>query len=259
MVSPARAPTSACATGDSDERRPSLRSASVGPTSVNSRVRPAPSSPPPTPEPKATTSAAALRWKTRAARSRWLRRWIFVSRCAWSSFAMWYSAFSLRSPRSRAALMRSAISARPRVSSSSISARSAARPSDVICSGSGIRAEYRPAEARPAPAPSSDALHTREILVPVALAAALRVVVAHDGPAGALALERHRVALIADRVVMDAVDRDGRGGVGVRRPAGIDLHAVGLAVDDLGADDDDVHVCPCSRLQRGVVGEALRR
>ena len=43
-----------------------------------------------------------------ASRSR--RRLIRVSRCAWSSLAMWYSAFSLRSPSSRAALIRAAIS-----------------------------------------------------------------------------------------------------------------------------------------------------
>src|SRR4051812_33778964 len=59
-------------------------------------------------------------------------RRIFVSRCAWSFLASWYSAFSLRSPHSRAVLIRSAISRRATVSSCSSSACSAASPSAVM-------------------------------------------------------------------------------------------------------------------------------
>src|SRR4051812_46744006 len=59
-------------------------------------------------------------------------RRIFVSRCAWSFFASWYSEFSLRSPHSRAVLIRSAISRRATVSSCSSSACSAWCASAVI-------------------------------------------------------------------------------------------------------------------------------
>src|ERR1044071_9426995 len=52
-------------------------------------------------------------------------RRIFVSRCAWSFLASWYSEFSLRSPHSRAVLIRSAISLRATVSNCSSSACSA--------------------------------------------------------------------------------------------------------------------------------------
>src|SRR4051812_14602143 len=55
-----------------------------------------------------------------------------VSRCAWASLAAWYSAFSFRSPHSRAVLIWAAISSRPAVSSCSSSARRASRPSAVI-------------------------------------------------------------------------------------------------------------------------------
>src|SRR3954465_4676708 len=52
-----------------------------------------------------------------------------VSRWACASFAAWYSAFSLRSPHSRAVLIWAAICSRPVVSSSSSSARRASSPS----------------------------------------------------------------------------------------------------------------------------------
>ena len=56
---------------------------------------------------------AGLRLDDLRAGDRWSRsRRILVSRIAWASLASWYSAFSLRSPSSRAALMRSAISPR---------------------------------------------------------------------------------------------------------------------------------------------------
>src|SRR3954452_6029088 len=55
-----------------------------------------------------------------------------VSRWACASFAAWYSAFSLRSPHSRAVLIWEAICSRPVVSSSSSSARRASRPSAVM-------------------------------------------------------------------------------------------------------------------------------
>ena len=58
----------------------------------------------------ATVSASSAGASTtRALRRRSVSRAIFVSRCAWSSLAAWYSAFSLRSPCSRAAVIRSAI------------------------------------------------------------------------------------------------------------------------------------------------------
>src|SRR4051794_17326686 len=59
-----------------------------------------------------------------------------VSRNAWSFLASWYSEFSLRSPHSRAVLMRSAISPRATVSSCSSSAWRALRPSAVMTTGS---------------------------------------------------------------------------------------------------------------------------
>src|SRR3954471_22767357 len=59
-------------------------------------------------------------------------RRIFVSRCAWSFLASWYSEFSLRSPHSRAVLMRSAISLRLTVSRCSSSACSACCASAVM-------------------------------------------------------------------------------------------------------------------------------
>src|SRR4051794_6039883 len=84
--------------------------------------------------PKAKVSASPSTSTTTAVRSRSRRRLILVSRCAWSSLAMWYSAFSLRSPSSRATLIRAAILVRAEPSSCSISSRSAAIPSSVIAS-----------------------------------------------------------------------------------------------------------------------------
>ncbi len=60
-----------------------------------------------------TTTACAIFSRSRA---------IFVSRCAWSFLASWYSLFSFRSPHSRAVLIRSAISRRPSPSSAASSA-----------------------------------------------------------------------------------------------------------------------------------------
>src|SRR6478609_7690760 len=70
--------------------------------------------------------------RTSAASSCSRRRRILVSRCAWSFLASWYSEFSLRSPHSRAVLMRSAISRRATVSSCSSSAWRAFMPSAVM-------------------------------------------------------------------------------------------------------------------------------
>src|SRR3954447_12121740 len=133
-TSPGAAPISACAIGDSAERRPVLRSASVGPTSVNVWPRPVFSSTTCTVEPKWTLSASMGAATTCARRRRSARRWIFVSRCAWSSLAAWYSAFSLRSPCSRAAEMRRAMAWRPWPSRSASSCFRASRPSAVIAS-----------------------------------------------------------------------------------------------------------------------------
>ena len=94
---------SALATGDSAESLPADRSASVGPTSVYVASRPVSSSATVTVVPKLTTVASVGASTTTALRRRSTRRLILVSRCAWSSLAMWYSAFSLRSPSSRAA------------------------------------------------------------------------------------------------------------------------------------------------------------
>src|SRR5829696_1671790 len=55
-----------------------------------------------------------------------------VSRCAWSSLATWYSAFSLRSPSSRAVLIRAAIALRRGPSRSASSALRSSRPCSVI-------------------------------------------------------------------------------------------------------------------------------
>src|SRR5918998_3138301 len=59
-------------------------------------------------------------------------RAILASSMAASSFAAWYSAFSLRSPHSRAIPIRSAISRRPWPSSASMSARSFSCAAAVI-------------------------------------------------------------------------------------------------------------------------------
>src|SRR4051794_1500698 len=55
-----------------------------------------------------------------------------VSRCACASLAAWYSAFSFRSPHSRAVLICAAICSRPVLSSCSSSARRASSPWAVI-------------------------------------------------------------------------------------------------------------------------------
>src|SRR5436190_6378403 len=61
-----------------------------------------------------------------------------VSRCAWEFFASWYSAFSFRSPHSRAVVIRSASSRRLSVSKRSTSACKAWKLSAVIATLSAI-------------------------------------------------------------------------------------------------------------------------
>ncbi len=110
---PARRPWRPCSAlpiGDSAERRPAARSASVEPTRVqvltcaSLLVEHLGGSA----EGEAVGGSVGLDDDRLRRRSR--RRLIRVSRCAWSSLAMWYSAFSLRSPSSRATLIRAAIS-----------------------------------------------------------------------------------------------------------------------------------------------------
>src|SRR3954452_2359670 len=76
---------------------------------------------------------------------------------------MWYSAFSERSPSSRAVLIRAAISTRAGPSSCSISARSFSIPSEVIGSCS-ISGDYRPSGDREGKSTMGAKLTTREHL-----------------------------------------------------------------------------------------------
>ena len=125
-------PSRATATGESADSRPSAGAASweltirqvcSAPSSARTRtVEPKPTTPPAAAV-SSTTTAAAIFSRTRA---------IFVSRCACSFLASWYSLFSFRSPHSRAVLIRSAISLRPSPSSSASSAFRLCRPSAVI-------------------------------------------------------------------------------------------------------------------------------
>ena len=87
--------------GPPPARRPACRSSSCRGSASSTSTR----------LPKPTTSVCVSTSRTSAASSCSRMRRIFVSRCAWSFLASWYSEFSLRSPHSRAVLMRSAISA----------------------------------------------------------------------------------------------------------------------------------------------------
>ena len=101
---------SARATGDSADSRPAARSASVGPTIVqlNALARLLVDDLGGGAEGDDARGRVGL--DDDGVAQALCRRWILVSRCAWSSLAMWYSAFSLRSPISRAKGMRLAMS-----------------------------------------------------------------------------------------------------------------------------------------------------
>src|SRR5271165_874220 len=99
-------------------------------------VEPKPTMPPSPPEESSTTTASAIFSRSRA---------ILVSRWACSFLASWYSLFSLRSPHSRAVLIRSAISRRPSPSRAASSALRASSPSAVmrlVASGTEPRAYW---------------------------------------------------------------------------------------------------------------------
>ena len=104
-------------------------------------VEPKPTMPSPAPPSASTTTAPAIFSRSLA---------ILVSRCAWSFLASWYSLFSLRSPHSRAVLMRSAISRLPSPSGRLGSAlrRSGRRPSSDSLHRSRSR-DYSIASRRP--------------------------------------------------------------------------------------------------------------
>ena len=124
-ASPTRVPISALPIGDSTDTLPSAGSDSGADTSVYVVVLPRPVSSTSTLLPKPTTSVCVSTSRTSALISCSRIRRIFVSKCAWSFLASWYSEFSLRSPHSRAVLIRSAISARATVSRCSSSVCSA--------------------------------------------------------------------------------------------------------------------------------------
>src|SRR3954452_15198640 len=135
-VLPTRPPTSALPTGESIDSLPSAGAASGADTSVYVVCLPEPVSSTSTRLPNPTTSVWTSTSRTSALSSCSRIRRIFVSRCAWSFLASWYSEFSLRSPHSRAVLMRSAISLRLTVSRCSSSACSACCASAVMRTGS---------------------------------------------------------------------------------------------------------------------------
>ena len=142
--SPGARPSSATATGDSADSRPSAGRGVVradDPPGLLDAVLVAhehggaeADEPAGRRRASSTITAAAICSRSRA---------IFVSRCAWSFLASWYSLFSFRSPHSRAVLMRSAISRRPSPSSAASSPlqRLQALGGDHVARPSGIARE----------------------------------------------------------------------------------------------------------------------
>ena len=132
-LSPAARPSSATATGDSADSRPSRGGGVVGADDPPGVLARRPGRARRTVEPKPTTPPRGRRLLDDDRAAIFSRsRAIFVSRCACSFLASWYSLFSFRSPHSRAVLMRSAISRRPSPSSAASSASSVASPSAVV-------------------------------------------------------------------------------------------------------------------------------
>src|SRR5579884_3241200 len=135
-TSPTSWPMSALATGELADSRPCERSASAGPTRVQVLTVSVPSSTTSAVRPNSNVLPSVAMSVTTALRSRCLSRLIWVSMWAWSSLAAWYSAFSERSPSSRAVRIRWAMARRPLVSRSWSSRLRASRPSALIGSPS---------------------------------------------------------------------------------------------------------------------------